>query len=148
MEFRKAVTLLETANSMPLTAKREQGEGNDTPAEQVDAPRPATKAKRSTERGEGRVKLIAALTKHHKYADGSCLNQEPIGNNELARLAGVDGSTASAFFKREFQGLAKYKVACTNTGKLVAMLKLLNGEYSPYLLYGDKPPDEDGREDE
>src|SRR5262249_18814112 len=38
--------------------------------------------KRSTERGEGRAKLIAALTKHHQYADGGCLNLEPIGNNE------------------------------------------------------------------
>ena len=70
----------------------EPGAGSQTPK----------KAKRSTERGEARVKLLAALTEHHKYADGSCLNLEPIGNNELARLAEVDQSTASAFFNREF----------------------------------------------
>lgn len=65
------------------------------------APTPA-KAKRSTKRGEARLKLIAALTKHHKYADGGCLNQEPIGVRALARLADVDPATASAFFNREF----------------------------------------------
>src|SRR5262249_14849373 len=51
--------------------------------------RPPKRAKRSTEPGEAREKLIAALTKHHKYAEASCLNQEPIGNNQLARLADV-----------------------------------------------------------
>src|SRR5262249_8094099 len=60
--------------------------------------------KRSTERGEGRAKLIAALTKHHQYAEGGCLNLEPIGNNELAKAAGVSPSTASAFFNDKFQG--------------------------------------------
>ena len=45
------------------------------------------KGKRSTRRGEAAIKLIAALTKHHKYAKGSCLNLEPVGNNELARQA-------------------------------------------------------------
>ena len=42
----------------------------DNPAKPADAPRSATKAKRSTEHGEGQLKLIAALTKHHEYADG------------------------------------------------------------------------------
>src|SRR5262249_53576244 len=49
----------------------------------------AKKPKRSTEWGAARAKIIAALTKHHQYADGGCLNLEPIGNNELARKAGV-----------------------------------------------------------
>ena len=77
------------------------------------------RAKRSTERGEGRAKLIAALTKHHKYADGSCLNLDPIGNNELARLAGVSESTASAFFNKEFDGHTKYRAVCTDATRLV-----------------------------
>ena len=34
---------------------------------------PWKKPKRSTKRGEGQAKLIAALTKHHQYADGECL---------------------------------------------------------------------------
>jgi hypothetical protein len=104
--------------------------------------------KRSTERGEGRAKLIAALTKHHKYADGGCLNLEPIGNNELARLAKVAKRTASAFFSKEFRGHAKYKSLCTDAGQLVAALKLLNGEYAPHILCGSKPPERPGSEDD
>lgn len=101
--------------------------------------------KRSTERGEARAKLIAALTKHHQYADDGCLNGEPIGNNELARLAKVDRATASAFFKQEFKGHGKYRAACADSVRLVAALKLLNGEYAPHLLYGSKPPEKDER---
>lgn len=109
----------------------------------------ATSAKRSTERGEGQAKLIAALTKHHKYADGSCLNLEPIGNNELARLAKVGKRTASAFFKKEFQGHVKYKAVCSDAGQLlVTALKLLNGEFAAHILYGNKPPEKAVREDD
>jgi hypothetical protein len=103
--------------------------------------------KRSTERGEGRAKLIAALTKHHQYAEGGCLNLEPIGNNALARLAEVANRTASKFFAEEFQGHAKYKVLCGDAGSLAAALKLLNGEYAPYLLYGSNPPEKSERDD-
>jgi hypothetical protein len=92
--------------------------------------------KRSTERGEGRAKLIAALTKHHRYADGGCLNLEPIGNNNLAKAAGVSASTASAFFNDKFQGHTKYKALCRDAGKLTAALKLLNDEFAPYHLLG------------
>jgi hypothetical protein len=107
-----------------------------------------TKAKRSTERGEGQVKLIAALTKHHKYADGSCLNQEPIGNNELARMADVSPSTASIFFKEKFNGHTAYRRVCASDTRLVTSLKLLNIEFAPHILYGAKPPGEDERDDE
>jgi hypothetical protein len=107
-----------------------------------------TKAKRSTERGEGRAKLVAALTKHHQYADGGCLNLEPIGNNELARLAGVSESTASGFFNKQFDGHTKYRVICADATRLVAALKLLNQEFAPHHLFGAKPPGEDEREDE
>jgi hypothetical protein len=106
------------------------------------------KAKRSTERGEGRAKLIAALTKHHKYADGGCLNLVPVGNNELARMAKVDQATASAFFKKEFKGHDKYRATCADAARLAAALKLLNGEYAPHHLYGAKPPEEDERNEE
>jgi hypothetical protein len=112
-----------------------------------DPSRP-TKTKRGTERGEGREKLIAALTMHHKYADGSSLNQEPVGNNALARLAGVSVSTASAFFEKEFGGLKKYKAICSDISRLIAALKLLNKEFSPHLLFGAKPADDGEREDE
>jgi hypothetical protein len=106
----------------------------------------APKDKRSSERGEGRVRLISALTKHHRYADGGCLNQEPIGNNELARLADVSESTASAFFKHEFKGYAKYRAICRDAGRLADSFKALNGEFSPHDLYGRRPPGEDDRD--
>jgi hypothetical protein len=104
--------------------------------------------KRSTERGEGRAKLITALTKHHQYA-GGCLNLEPIGNNELAKVAQVSPSTASEFFVKEFKGHDKYKaLCCQGAGGLVNALKILNGEFSPHILYGKRPDNEDDRDDE
>lgn len=117
-----------------------RGQGDADESEKQEAPAPAVALdpapKRSTERGEGRTKLIAALTKHHQYADGGCLNLEPIGNNELAKAAGVSASTASAFFNDKFQGHTKYKALCRDAGKLTAALKLLNDEFAPYHLLG------------
>jgi hypothetical protein len=107
-----------------------------------------TKSKRSTERGEGREKIIAALTAHHQYEGDGCLNQDPITNNELARKAGVANSTVSAFFKKEFKGYAQYRAICKKgASDLAAALKLLRGEYSPHLLFGRTPPGE-GHDDE
>lgn len=37
------------------------------------------RSNQSRMRGGARDKLIAGLTKHHEYANGGCLNQEPIG---------------------------------------------------------------------
>src|SRR5262249_32651563 len=66
-----------------------QRHGHADEIEKRSDPAPAvtteTASKRSTERGEGRAKLIAALTKHHQYANGGCLNLDHIGNNELAK---------------------------------------------------------------
>jgi hypothetical protein len=56
-------------------------------------------------RGEAEAKLIAALTKHHQYADGSCLNLEPVGNNELARIAEVSESTFRGDIQRSGVGV-------------------------------------------
>lgn len=109
---------------------------------------PAKKPKRSTERGEGRAKLIAALTLHHKYADGSCLNLAPVGNNELARQAKVEPSTASDFFKKAFKGHTEYRALCRDSSRLAAALKLLNGEFAPHDLYGRQPVDEDDRDND
>jgi hypothetical protein len=104
--------------------------------------------KRSTQKGEARVKLVSALTKHHRYADGSALNLEPIGNNELARQAGVSESSASAFFDDKFKGYTKYKTVCRDSGLLVAALKLLNDEFAPHNLYDREPAYEGGRDSE
>jgi hypothetical protein len=111
----------------------------------VDA---AKKPKRSTRRGDGQVKLNTALSKHHNYAEGGCLNLEPIGNNDLARAADVSASTASLFFRNRFHGHEKYRALCRHSGALVAALKLLNGEFSPHYLYGGCPATKDGRDDE
>lgn len=101
--------------------------------------RPVTGAKKSSERGEARLKLIAALTKHHRYADGGSLNQEPINNNALAEAAKVARSTASVFFEKQFEGHAKYRALCRNARALTAALKLLNNEFAPHHLYGGAP---------
>lgn len=95
----------------------------------------SSRKKRSTEKGEGRKKLVAALTKHHQYSDDSCLNQEPIGNNQLARLAEVEESTASLFFKEEFGGHLKYRGYCQDRPALVWALKLMNGEVTPHEVF-------------
>jgi len=65
------------------------------------------KVKRSTKPNE--VQIIAALTTHHKYCDDGCLNQEPIGNNVMARGLKINQGTTSAFFKKKFRGHAAYK---------------------------------------
>lgn len=132
-------------DSATTLQRADDGDGRSSARARTDSRRSVSprKQKRSTERGEGRVKLIAALTQHHNYADNGCLNLEPIGNNELARLARVDKATASAFFKRDFKGHGKYKAACADATSLLTALKLLNGEFAPYQLYCSKPADEE-----
>jgi hypothetical protein len=113
--------------------------GQDAPEETTSKTKTPTKTKRSTQKGEAREKLIAALTKHHKYADGGCLNFEPIGNNELAKLAKVWPSSASVFFKKEFKGHTDYKRFCLDDMRLTTALKMLNDEFSPWLLTENEP---------
>lgn len=114
-------------------------------------PMAAKRPHRSTERGEARTKIIPILTKHHQYADGGCLNTEPISINELARQAGVSTSTAKAFFDKEFggkekeDGHAKYKVVCMNAGRLADSIKAIRGELRAHDLYGRQPAGEDNR---
>ncbi len=101
---------------------------------------PAKKPKCSTERGEGRAKIIAALAKYHQYEHGSCLNTEPVVANELARIAEVGKGTVNRFFNDAFNdgekgGYAKYKRACCDRGKLVHAFKLLLGEVTPSILF-------------
>lgn len=66
----------------------------DRPASGCAASGRGERSKRSTERGEGHAKLVGPLTKHHQYAAGGCLNQEPIGCNAPATRAGVIKATA------------------------------------------------------
>ena len=116
--------------------------------QQASVPPTVQESKRSTEGGEARAKLIAALTKHHEYADGGCLKLEPIGIREVARQADVSPSSASRFFKKKFEGHAHYRTVCCDAGRLAESLKVLNGEFAPQELYGRNPPGEDGRWDD
>jgi hypothetical protein len=120
---------------------------------QVEGAPSRVRKKRSTNKGDARTKIISALTTHHQYAKGGCLNLEPIGNNELARQAEVAPSTASDFFnnvfnKREKGGFPRYCVICRDARQLAFSLKALNGEFSPHDLYGERPPGEGERDDE
>lgn len=127
-----------------------RGDWIQAPDEQAAAADPVrqktTAPKASAASGDGRAKLVAALTAHHKYDGGCCQVLAPIGNNQLARLAGVSTSTASEFFQERFQGHGKYKALCRDAGRLGMALKLLNGEYSPHDLYGRRPPGDDDRD--
>lgn len=118
--------LAESASESPVAASRRQ--------------------KRSTTRGDAREKIIGALTKHHEFADGSCMNQDPIGCNVLAKTAQVSSSTASDFIKKQFGSHTKYIAICSDLGALIVALKLLNQEYTPALLYGAVPPGDRERE--
>jgi hypothetical protein len=60
----------------------------------------------------------------------------------------VSPSSVTDFFKKEFDGHGKYQALCRrSTSELAAALKLLNGEFSPQLLYGSRPRG-DGTDDE
>lgn len=110
----------------------------------------ARKPKRSVKKGEARVKIIAGLTKHHQYADGGCLNQEPITVREFAKEIGVAPDSVSQFFKKEFgeeRGYAGYRAACRNVANLGQWLKLHNADYSTHPLFGRTPPGEGSKTD-
>jgi hypothetical protein len=139
---------VDAAEALPLEAAMDKLDAAESAKDEAGNAPTTPARKRSTERGEGRAKLIAVLTKHHKYADGGCLNQEPIGNNELAKAARVSRSTASAFFNDKFQGYAKYRAVCRDPGRLADSLKALNGEFSPHDLFGRQPAGEDDRDAE
>jgi hypothetical protein len=132
----------------PETANSPQELGIDPPREPSPSVQRPTKAKRSTQKGDAKIKLIAALTKHHKYADGGCLNHEPIGNNDLAKAAAVSGSTASEFLKEHFGGRPQYLTACQDKAKLLVSLKLLNQEFSPRHLLSGEPTHKPDLDDE
>lgn len=119
----------------------------------VASPPPKTpvKPKKSTVKGEGQAKLIAALAKHHKYADGECLNMKPIGNNQLAEMADVARSTVHGFFKKQFGSLSEYRATCArNPSGLAMKIGVLNGDVQRKGLahFGRNPPGEGGRDEE
>jgi hypothetical protein len=130
---------LATKTKMEIEIARELG----WLASGMTAPR-VTKPKHSTQKNEAREKIIGALNKYHQYENGWPLNNEPIGNNVLAREATVAKSTASAFILKEFGGRTSYEAACRNKGPLAKKLQALNGEECSGLEhFGDSLPEED-----
>lgn len=84
--------------------------------------------KKSTNSGEARVKIIAALTQHHQYDDGMIGNYAPIGVNALKRLASVgSNSTVSKFFTDEFGSEPDTKKS-TQTGHPIYLAICINPE--------------------
>jgi hypothetical protein len=138
--------ITETARSSGKGQLQDAETPGNRPAEAPTGESVPKKSKRSTTPNEARAKLIPALLKHHEYDDGGCLNQEPIGNNELARSTGVSKSATSEFFMKEFKGYEKYRAVCRDPGRLADCLKALAGEFSPHHLYGRRPPGEDDRD--
>lgn len=108
-----------------------------------------TKKKRSTEKGEARTKIVAALTDHHKYKTDSCLNFNPIGVRDLAEKADVSPGSVSKFFKDEFRSHLLYQRACVSeSSQLLNALRMLNGDFSPYILFNSEPTEEDAKDEE
>ena len=132
----------------------------ELPPGQSAAPAPK-QSKRSTEPGEAKTKIVAALIQHHQFdsgGEGSCTNEAPIGVGQLADLADVAKSTVSEFFNEQFgdedsdgrlkSGHRNYKITCRKKEKLVKALRLLQGDFKPReLLYGRHPWGE-GRSDD
>lgn len=90
--------------------------------------------KKSTQKGEAKAKLLAGLLKYHNYSDGSCLVLEPVGNNELAKIAKVSTASASRFFEVTFGGYKQYAKRCQDIQLLVTHLRILSGDLRPREL--------------
>jgi hypothetical protein len=142
MLLEEAIELL--APSSTNTGGAEAATPPSDEAASIPAQPKETKRKKSSVSGDARAKLIAALTTHHQYSNGGCGELAPVGNNDLARLAGVDAGSASRFFKKQFGGHTEYLAVCRDPGRLVASLKLLNNEFTPQILNGGTTIDEVG----
>ncbi|TWT97182.1 hypothetical protein [Neorhodopirellula pilleata] len=80
----------------------------------------------------------SALIHHHQYENGSVLNWEPIGSNQLAIAAKIAPSTASSYFKKWFEEYQGYKRACQSQSSLVVTLTQFANE-SVVRTYGSDP---------
>ncbi len=132
--WHKLRTALESFDCENVLGTQHQSGG---PIAKVDT----TKQKRSTEPGEAKAKIIAALTAHHKYEKGSCLHGEPIGVRVLASQADVSIGSVSEFFAEQFGSHANYKAACREAAMLGNSLRMLNGELTPSILFKRLPDD-------
>jgi hypothetical protein len=80
----------------------------------------ARPVKRNTTPGAADAAILSALCAHHQYRDGGCNNWEPIGGNQLAKLARVSGGAVTGFWKRRLKRedrdgtIEDYRIACAN----------------------------------
>jgi len=79
--------------------------------------------------------IIAALNEYHQYSKGRCEDVGHVGVNKLADQLKLSSGTVSGFFKKEFGGHNKYKIACGNLRNLAYSLKILNGDLPPSILF-------------
>jgi hypothetical protein len=123
------------------------------PSHKANEQRPA-RMRCSTSGGDARIKIIAALTKHHQFESGgsgnpSCGNLMPIGVRELGRNYEVGRDAVSQFFKTECGSHEEYQATCLRAPASIACwLKLLRHEYSPHPLFSRTPPGEGRDPDE
>ena len=138
--------LLSSRNTMLVLDERKSLSPADLPPERPSSddatPSGTTKQKRSTINGEAHAKIVAGLTAHHKYKDGSCLEWTPVQVNKFAAHVKVSPSTVSKFFKDQFAGHKKYQTACCDPVKLAFTLRMLNGELTPRILYNSLGDDD------
>jgi len=72
------------------------------------------------------IKIMAALRLHHRSSRAGELNLEPVGRNELARLAGVGNSSVDRFWEAR-GGSESYERLCLEGGwKLEGFLEKLD----------------------
>ena len=109
---------------------------------------PLRKPKVKHKQTDSEVKLVAALSRHHQYENGSIGEATPVGCRELGRLAEVSEKAASGFFKKSFGNHKRYTVICRQPEKLIASLKALNYEFTPKDFANARTPDDLDREAE
>jgi hypothetical protein len=107
-----------------------------------EVPVSSTNTHASHGKGDADAKLRAALTKYHGYSNAAVTKTDPIGGNELGRLAGnVSKGSVTNFWKRHFgeDGIKAYRRACLFDGGsgLRKKLQILNGDYSARKLDHD-----------
>jgi hypothetical protein len=134
--LRGAVTkLCSYLRSLLKSVEREgQNERKTSSAQRINK-----KCKPSAGGGDKRLLIVSALTEYHKYADGGCLNCEPIGVRQLAGTDIASAGTISNFFDEEFGGHDKYKAACCDPAVLGVCLKMLTGELKPKAMWNALP---------
>lgn len=138
-DFSKLPNHLEDSSALTSRGNSAVGTSHKSVVALPESSQSRNKVKRSTVRGEAKDKLIAALTAHHDYFGGNCLNYEPIGSNQLAGAARVSKSTASRFLREWFGGFKEYRIMCREKTKLNAALRLVNNEFRPKELNTPRP---------